>query len=187
MISREPLSIFFTAETIHPEFWELEPEILREISGFSHLDCEKALVCQIIFHNHCVFTEWNVFEKVCCVLNDRPANFLLSQELYPSEILYAYHIIRGIDPKSPFSQEVLSHICCVFANDGLMMVPEIMKKEIGDEGISIEFTMRLVSNVEKLDSEQEKVQKLMLGAIEKYVQARLEKSSSEIEALRNQK
>ena len=177
---REALTVFHLAEATFPNYYELEPETLKEGVGLSDLECEMVFVCQEIFTNHNVFRDWHVFEKAICVLNGRPANFLVTQELDPSEVVWGIEVIRKLDPESHFSEEVLSYIAVIFYDSGLIFLPESLKCEKSSQEIGLSFLFRMLYHHPKLNEEQEKIQNGMLHTINEYVSLRRMKSEMEL-------
>lgn len=178
----EAFSLFVKAEKSLPGWYELEPEVLKETLKLDSLEMEKLYACQTVFHSHSAFTDYHIFDKVCSVFNDEPADFKHIQDHHPTEITWAITQMRMIDKYTPFSEEVLAYIAFHLHKDGLMIVPTEIKTEKDISGkLDIEYFLNdFNKNASPLTEEAKKIQVSMLKKITNYINEKKEVVKKEL-------
>jgi len=141
-ISREALTVFFLAQAKFPDFFQYEPETIKSKLNLDLMELEELLCCQNIWHNLTPFEDWHIFEKTVCVLNQRHSNFLITQDINPSEICWAIKSMRRIDDQSLFSDEVLEYISVILHHEGFITAPDILKTEQSYTGLGVDFFLK---------------------------------------------
>jgi hypothetical protein len=164
----EAYSLFLHCEKKLPNFFDLEPEVIKEALKLTDLDCEKILACQTVFHNHLPFVSHNVFEKVCSVFNDEPADFMHTQGCTPAEATWTVQCMRMLDPISPFSEQVLGYIAFVFYQEGFLTLPEQIAKETSEQGLKAQWFLDNYNRSKELFPDAKKNQQKMLQSIQEY-------------------
>lgn len=87
------------------------PELIRQ----------KLYAIRVVVTSDTAHTQWEVFEKVGCVFNDRLANFSTLQKLSAAECARTVAVIENIRPDS-YSSEVKIYIGASCAEEGLYTV-----------------------------------------------------------------
>lgn len=142
-----PLAIFVRLNISLPVQWpSIEPELVCEEALISPDQLEKALICQLVFQDHLGFEDNHVFEKIALGLNERTVDFDRRQDLSAGEVVYAVVAMRILDPKSPFSSEVLAYISAVLANDGITICPKMIEGEKSLIDSGMEFNIQFFLN-----------------------------------------
>jgi hypothetical protein len=176
----EAYSLFMKIQKVLPEFFNLEPETLKEQFKLSDLDLEKLFACQTVFHNHLPFISWQVFEKVACVFNNDPSDFYHMQSLTPAEITWAVRTMRLIDNVTHFNEEVIAYMAFICHREGLLTVPTELSFEKGDQGMGVQYFLDDMNVSKELTPEAKKVQADMLKSIKDYVDAKAAKVKEEL-------
>lgn len=179
----EAFSLFIKAEKAIPNWFELEPETLKEALHVSSLDLEKLFACQTVFHSHSAFTDYNIFDKVCSVFNDEPADFTYIQDHHPPEIVWTVVQMRMIDDVTPFSEEVMAYIAFHLHKDGIIYIPkEIENEKCLSNLLNIEYFLKEYNkNSAPLTKEAVVIQHKMLKKISEYVKIKQDNIAKETE------
>lgn len=180
----EAVSAFIWADKKVPNIFELEPETIKEALEVDDKTLEQIQVCYNIFHTHHVFDDYRIFEKACCVLNGREADFQHMQEIHLAELAWAIECIRMIDHETKFSDEVLEYISIIIVHEGLFFAPENIANEISVSNTPISYYIDrncpsgTLVQLEK--AEVKNNQKAMLEHCKLFVKAKTENLQREL-------
>jgi hypothetical protein len=176
----EAYSLFIKVQEVLPDFHNMEPETIKETLKLTDVELDKLFACQAIFNTNTVFTDWHVFEKVVVSVNDVQANFEYMQEVTPAEVTWGVKVIRMIDVGTPFSEEVLAYIATVFHREGFVLLPESIRQEKGNSGLSVEYFLKDMNKNNILTPQAKKIQQDMLARIDEYVKYRYEQTKKDL-------
>lgn len=168
-----------------PNFFEYEPELVEKELGIGRKDCEKIFASQLVFESSVPFSDWHVFEKVVLVFNDRTVDFMWIQDLTVAEIVWAYHLMRRIDPHSKFSAEVLAFIANQMHEEGFIDVPDsaLDKEKSFRDGLSVKWFLDSRNNNHQVFDQEEATRKQL--CVTSYVEARKDQENNMRKELTN--
>lgn len=135
------------------EWWDWEPETIWKSLETDHLDGEGStpdelknavMALQLCVNSMAPFEHWHIFEKVGHAFSWNPVNFEIVQPLEPDEAALAMQLMRRIQPKSIFDDEVLSYVAVCAKSAGMVWLPDSMAPGVQDklDGITYELALR---------------------------------------------
>lgn len=133
-------------------WWDWEPETIWKSLESDHLDGEGStpdelknavMALQLCVNSMAPFEHWHIFEKVGHAFNWNPVNFEIVQPLEPDEAALAMQILRRIQPRSIFDDEVLSYVAVCAKSAGMVWLPDSMTPGVQEKLSAITYEHQL--------------------------------------------
>lgn len=134
-------------------WWDWEPETIWKTIESDHMDGEGStpeelksavMALQLCVNSMAPFEHWHIFEKVGHAFNWNPVDFSILQPLEPDEAALAMQILKKIQPKSTFDDEVLSYVAVCAKAAGMVWLPDNMAPGVQPklDEITFEYLLR---------------------------------------------
>lgn len=167
-----------------------EPEVLKGCIVDHDRQLEQALCVANFVTTDSAYTDSHIFNHTVCVFNDRPADFYHMAEITVSEICWALHQMRSIDPVGLFTNEVLAYIAVILHEEGFVIPPPELQKETSIEGLPFIYFLDQLTGLslghKPLDVEQSVVQHIKLDLVKGYITAHSEDLSTHMHELQRE-
>ena len=102
----------------------IEPETIQYLfPTLSSIDRQKIQVLWLLNNRRAAYEDFEVFENVTLVLNNIDPDIAKTEGTLPEYIWLAVKIIKDLQPKVEFSNEVLQYIKYIFESNGYTFYP----------------------------------------------------------------